>query len=102
MNDLATRGAPHEHWFFKLNAGDLAFLVDFIVRRPQEEAEVRISLWVRGQGRVERALASIWHAGGWCVDMQGCSLEPSISRGHLADLRWELSYEPGPVRLDPR
>ena len=54
--------APLEYWFFKLQAGPLAFLVDFIIRRHIGQAEVRISLWVRGQGRVLRTSADSWQA----------------------------------------
>jgi hypothetical protein len=60
MDDFESRGAPLEYWFFKFNHGHLAFLVDFITRRRQQQAEVRLSLWVRGNGRVERACSPSW------------------------------------------
>ena len=42
MKDLEARQAPLEYWFLKLHAGDLAFLVDFIVRRAAATAKVNI------------------------------------------------------------
>lgn len=54
MSDLAVRGKSLEYWFFRFNAGSLAFLVDFIIRRSLSIAEVRVSFWVDGLGRVER------------------------------------------------
>ena len=56
--DVASRGAPLEYWFVKLHADGLAFLADFIVRRSIGQAEVRVSMWVRGQGTVARTYAS--------------------------------------------
>lgn len=60
MDNFASREAPLEYWFGTFNAGDLGFLVDFIVRRRTGEGEVRVSLWVRGHGRVEHQLSDAW------------------------------------------
>ena len=43
MEDFAGRDAPLEYWFLKVVSGDLAFLVDWIVRKELGEAEVRVS-----------------------------------------------------------
>ena len=40
-DDMATRGAPLEYWFARLDTADLSFLVDFIVRRRVGTAEIR-------------------------------------------------------------
>jgi hypothetical protein len=53
-DDLVTRSTALEYWFVKVHAGDLAFLVDYIVRRAPGRAEVRVSLWTRGRPRVVR------------------------------------------------
>jgi hypothetical protein len=81
MDDFGTRGAPLEYWFLKFNQGRLAFLVDFIIRRRQHQAEVRLSLWVDGTGRVEHAFSSSWRANPTTVTVAGCELGPRASRG---------------------
>ena len=75
MDDFETREAPLEYWFLKFNQGRLAFLVDFIIRRRQHQAEVRLSLWVDGNGRVEHAFSSSWRANPTKVTVAGCELE---------------------------
>ena len=102
MDDFTSREAPLEYWFWKFHAGDLAFLVDFILRRSIGQAEVRVSLWVRGHGRVEHAVSGSWHAAGSDVSIDGRELHSRGSRGALADISWDLRWEPGPDRVDPR
>lgn len=101
MDDFESRGAPLEYWFFKFNHGNLAFLVDFITRRQQQHAEVRLSLWVRGNGRVERACSPSWRTDYTTVAIAGCELGPQASRGAVADIEWQLGYEAGSARIDP-
>ena len=60
MEEFRSRGARLEYWFIKVRSGELSFLVDWIVRRGSGEAEVRISLFVRGAGRVLRTRAGAW------------------------------------------
>src|SRR3954465_9488265 len=69
MDDFAGRLAPLEYWFLKVVSGDLAFLVDWIVRKDAGEAEVRVSLWVRGHGRVVRDTAQTWRVRGSTVEI---------------------------------
>ena len=101
MEDFESRGAPLEYWFFKFNSGPLAFLVDFIVRRRQHQAEVRLSLWVRGTGRVEHAYSSSWRTNPTTVAIAGCELGSGASHGAVADVEWQLDYAAGPTRIDP-
>lgn len=101
MEDFEIRGAPLEYWFFKFNSGPLAFLVDFIIRRRQHQAEVRLSLWVRGTGRVEQAYSSSWRTNPTAVAIAGCELGSRASHGAVADIEWQLDYDPGPARIDP-
>lgn len=101
MEDLESRGAPIEYWFFKFNSGSLAFLVDFIVRRRHHQAEVRLSLWVRGTGRVERAYSSSWRTNSTTVAIAGCELGSGASHGAVADIEWRLDYQAGSARIDP-
>ena len=100
MDDFLARGAPLEYWFLKVSSGDLAFLVDWIVRRGMGQAEVRISLWLRGQGRVLRAMGSP-RVTGSTVEVAGCTFTPTLSAGAVEDVRWELACVPLPLRLDP-
>ena len=101
MDDFRARGAPLEYWFVKVGSGDLAFLVDWIVRRSEAVAEVRISLWVRGHGRVLRARSGSWRASGDTVEITGCILTPTHATGALEDVRWQLACVPGPWLLEP-
>jgi hypothetical protein len=101
MEDFESRGAPLEYWFFKFNSGLLAFLVDFIVRRRQHQAEVRLSLWVRGTGRVEHAYSSSWRTNHTTVAIAGCELGSGASHGAVADVEWQLGYATGSTRIDP-
>jgi hypothetical protein len=98
---LATRDAPLEYWFIKLHAGDLAFLVDFIIRRVTGAAEVRVSLWVRGRGRVARTLAPV-RAGIDAVVVGESCFGPRGSSGQCEDISWNLAYEGGSARAAPR
>jgi len=70
MDDFGVRRGPLEYWFAKVAGGDLAFLVDWIIRRAIGRAEVRVSLWMAGKGRVVRATSETWEA----------SAAPSTSR----------------------
>jgi hypothetical protein len=101
MDDFAGRDAPLEYWFFKVVSGDLAFLVDWIVRRDLGEAEVRVSVWVRGHGRVVRDTSRTWRVRGSTVEIADCMFSPTLNDGAVDDVRWELRAVPGSARLDP-
>jgi hypothetical protein len=96
--DLAPRGAALEYWFIKFHAGDLAFLVDFIVRRDAGQSEVRVSLWVRGQGRVAHAFAAHEETG----RIGDCTFSADSTRGCVEDIEWDISYDAGASRVAPR
>lgn len=99
--DLASRGARLEYWFIKLYVGDLAFLVDYIVRLPIEQAEVRVSLWVGDTGRVMHSTTTSWRIGSGItigddvLDDRGCS-------GVVEDVEWNLFYRVEGSRVAPR
>jgi hypothetical protein len=101
MDDFAGRDAPREYWFCKLVSGDLAFLVDWIVRKDTGEAEVRVSLWVRGRGRVLRDTALTWRVRGSTVEIADATFTPTLIDGTVDDVRWQLTAVPGAARLDP-
>ena len=101
MHDLRPRGAPIEYWFFKLNVDGLAFLVDFIIRREREQAEVRLSLWVDGSGRIEHAHVPTWSSETPFITIGDCSFGDGSTRGVVKDVEWDLSYELGQARVRP-
>jgi hypothetical protein len=101
MDDFAGRNAPLEYWFLKVVSGDLAFLVDWIVRKDSGEAEVRVSLWVRGRGRVVRDIVHTWRVRGSTVEIADACFTPTLIDGAVDDVRWDLRAVPGRTRLDP-
>jgi hypothetical protein len=101
VKEFRTRGAPLEYWFLKVRSGELSFLVDWIIRRGQQEAEVRVSLFVRGQGRVLRSTSSTWWDHGSTVDVAGCRISPRAATGEVDDVRWDLACDAGTAQLDP-
>jgi hypothetical protein len=101
VEEFRSRGALLEYWFIKVRSGDLSFLVDWIVRRGSGEAEVRISLFVRGAGRVLRTRADAWRDSSATVHVDGCTLTPVSTSGAVDDVRWDLTCDPGETRLDP-
>ncbi|MGH8828236.1 MAG: hypothetical protein ACRDVZ_11720, partial [Jiangellaceae bacterium] len=80
MDYFRSRGAPLEYWFVKVISGDLAFLVDWIVRRDSALAEVRISMWVRRIGRVLRSQSGGWREDRTGVEICGCTFTSAGSQ----------------------
>ncbi len=102
MEPLSPRDhAPLEYWFWKLHVGDLAFLVDVILRRRTGIAETRVSLWLRGEGRVEHGPSPDWSADGELVVVGATELRPHESHGSLGDVAWDLRWEEGPTLVTP-
>jgi hypothetical protein len=102
VSDLAAQGSPLEYWFFRLNAGPLAFLVDFIVRRSMGNAEVRVSLALDGGGLVEQLDAATWVATGDRVVIGECTFDGEGSKGRVGDIEWDLRQELGGSRIYPQ
>jgi hypothetical protein len=101
LQDFAPRAAGLEYWFIKFHAGALAFLVDFIARRPIGQAEVRVSLWVRGQPRTARTRTASWHATGRAVTIGDSQFAAARSVGRVEDIEWDLTYDAGAGRAAP-
>ncbi|MDP9464657.1 MAG: hypothetical protein M3P52_08545, partial [Actinomycetota bacterium] len=101
MSDLVVRGKPLEFWFLRFNTGSLSFLVDFIIRRSLGIAEVRVSFWVDGLGRVERLTSATWLAKGGSVDIAECTFDEHGSTGRVADIEWDLRHDLGSSRINP-
>jgi len=100
-DDFRSRDTPLEYWFLKVSSGHLALLVDWIVRRDRGEAEVRVSVWVRGTGRVMRSTSSGWHVSNEAVEIAGSALTTRDSSGSVGDVGWDLGLESDGTRLDP-
>lgn len=62
---------------------------------------MRISLWVRGQGRVVRTMTAQWGESAVAIDIAGCSLTPTRATGVVHDVRWDLHCDAGSERLEP-
>lgn len=100
-DDLPPRGAPLEYWFLRVGTSELAFLVDWIIRRKEAAATVRVSLWVHGEGRVLHEGSGSWRDTAAEVVIAGCVLTSHRASGQVADVTWDLTYSPGPWLLDP-
>jgi hypothetical protein len=90
--DLSACSAPPEYWFIKTYSGELAFLVDFIVRRATGLGEVRVSLWHRGVGRVLRSENAQWRADG-SIAIGDDVLDNRRCVGAVDDVEWQLDFE---------
>jgi hypothetical protein len=101
MDDFAPRSAALEYWFWKFHSGDLAFLVDFIVRRRTGDAEVRVSLWVRGLGRVVHQRDDDWSTDAGRVAIGGSQLQAQGSTGVAGDISWDLRWTGGADLVEP-
>src|SRR5687768_8492175 len=92
--------SPHpsanlEYWFFKVNAGSVALLVDWIVRRGQNENVLRVSIHSPQKRAVlfDTLPAPM-------IDQQNF-MTTSHTRGRLADISWALDIECDEARVDP-
>jgi len=101
MDAFTPREAALEYWFWTFHAGDLAFLTDFIVRRRTGEGEIRISLWVRGQGRVEHFRTAEWSADSKRITIGDGPLAPDGSTGAVDDIAWNLRWSTGEQAISP-
>jgi hypothetical protein len=83
-----------EYWFFKVNAGPVALLVDWIARRRLNEDWLRASIHspVKREVLFEKLPAS----------MPGDNfLTPHHTTGHLGDIAWDLEISPGGDWITP-
>ena len=86
-----------DYWFWKFHVGDLAFLVDLIVRRQTGLAEVRVSQWLRGVGRVVHDETSDWSTSNAEVRIGRTILQQGRCTGSTDDIAWDLSWREGEV-----
>jgi hypothetical protein len=98
MDAFSPRPNAHlDYWFWKFHVGELAFLVDLIVRRQTGLAEVRISQWLRGVGRVVHDETSDWSTSPDDVRMGPTVLQPGRCAGSAENISWDLSWREGEV-----
>jgi len=98
MDAFSPRPNAHlDYWFWKFHVGDLAFLVDLIVRRQTGLAEVRVSQWLRGVGRVVHDETSDWSASAAEVRIGRTTIQPGRCVGSAEDIAWDLSWHQGEV-----
>ena len=98
MDAFSPRPNAHlDYWFWKFHVGDLAFLVDLIVRRQTGLAEVRVSQWLRGVGRVVHDETSDWSTSPAEVRIGRTILQQGRCTGSTDDIAWDLSWREGEV-----
>src|SRR5262245_44095453 len=87
--------AAFEYWFFKVNAGPTALLVDWIARRRAKENWLRVSIHSPHKREVlfERRA-------GLMPDERDC-LSTRRTVGRLGEVSWELDIDPGADRIAP-
>ena len=96
MEPFAPRDrAALDYWFWKFHVGELAFLVDLIIRRRTGLAEVRVSQWLRGAGRVVHAETGDWSSSANEVRIGETVLRPGRCAGLADDIEWDLSWHEG-------
>src|SRR5262245_27331119 len=86
-----------DYWFWKFHVDDLAFLVDLIVRREGGTAEVRVSQWLRGVGRVVHHETTDWSAGPDEVRLGETRMRAGSCEGSAEDIAWDLTWTGGSV-----
>lgn len=101
MDPFEPRAAALNYWLWKFHVDDLAFLVDVIVRQRTRTAEVRVSLWLGGVGRVIHAETADWSAGPSQVVAGPTQLRPEASTGAAEDVSWGLRWDDGATIVTP-
>jgi hypothetical protein len=87
--------AALEFSFFKVNAGPVALLVDWIDRRPEAQRWLRVSIHSpRGREVLFQEIAQ-------AAPAVGGSLSEVHTQGYLGDVSWSLDIDTGPDRIAP-
>ena len=83
-----------EYWFFKVNAGPIALLVDWIERRTLNEHLLRVSIHSPNKREVIfEKLVSLMPTDNF--------LSTKKTVGHAGDVAWELDIDPGQEWIKP-
>ena len=102
MDDLATRDAPLEYWFWKVSMPNGGAIVDYIVRRDRVEAELRVSTWLEGVRPVIHHFAKTWTSSVDGIRIEDAHLSSTGSRGETGGVSWDIDWDLGADRLAPR
>src|SRR5262245_16811411 len=92
--------SPHssvafEYWFFKVNAGPTALLVDWIARRRANEHWLRVSIHSPHKREVLFEKRAVLMPDGRDF------LTTQRTVGHLGEASWDLDIDPGADRIAP-
>ena len=87
--------SPLEYWFFKVNAGPVALLVDWIARRKHNEYLLRVSI----HSPQQRAVLFDKLPSPMVDEHNFLTLKRTV--GHLDDIAWVLDIECANERLEP-
>ncbi len=101
MEDLASRGAPLEYWFFRTAIDDLALLVDVIVRGRERQAETRVVARIGDHTEVTRVSSPTWSGDADGIRAGENLITASASRGRVGETSWNLAVDLGPDRICP-
>ncbi len=83
-----------EYWFFKVNAGPIALIVDWIERRKLNEHVLRVSIHSPYKREVIfENLVSLMPGDNF--------LKPQKTVGHAGDVAWDLDIDPGQDWIKP-
>jgi hypothetical protein len=97
--NLKTMLSPHpsaalEYWFFKVNSGPIAILVDWIARRDTNQNWLRISIHSPSKREViSEKLIELMPQDNFL------SLQRTV--GHIGAIAWELDVDPGKEIIKP-
>jgi hypothetical protein len=86
--------AAIEYWFFKVNEGLIALIVDWIERRKSKEHVLRVSIHSQYKREVIFETLDAYMPG-------DKFLSPTKTVGRCGDLSWDLDIELGSERLKP-
>src|SRR5689334_18751519 len=91
--------APHpsaalEYWFFKVNSGPVALLVDWIEKRRSGERVLRVSIHAPGRRDVLFESFADPVPGPQTIDM-------NRTVGKIGDIAWDLAIDTGPHWIAP-
>jgi hypothetical protein len=87
--------AAIEYWFFKVNAGPTALLVDWIARRRTNEHWLRVSIHSPHKREVLFEKRAVFMSDGHDF------LSDRRTAGRLGSVSWELDINPGADRIAP-
>ena len=102
MDDLASRGAPLEYWFWTAHWPGGGAIVDYIVRRSVGQAEIRVGTWDGKVGPVIHHGSQAWSADASGIWIGDAGLSATGSHGAVDGVRWAIDWDLGADRVLPR